>query len=197
MKNTVELVHSSVKLQAFRLATFRNSHPEVFLRKGVSKICSKFTGQHPCRSVVSIKLQSNFIEITLLRGCSAPNWSIFSEYLWGTPLGDCFWTILRLKFLTVTFQGSYLYANVIPILGRFNELSLKQIVFISAWSTKTSLLIQGLLHWYQWTATLKEYITFILCVCAFKAFGAIVQTNVESLNKDFKNIGAVELRVIY
>ena len=27
----------------------RGSHPEVFLRKGVLKICSMFTGEHPCR----------------------------------------------------------------------------------------------------------------------------------------------------
>ena len=29
------------------------------------KKCSKFTGQHSCRSVISIKLQSSFIESTL------------------------------------------------------------------------------------------------------------------------------------
>ena len=33
----------------------RNSHPRVFLVKGVLKICSKFTGEHPCRSAISIK----------------------------------------------------------------------------------------------------------------------------------------------
>ena len=33
--------------------------PEVFLKKGVLEICSKFTGDHPCRSVISIKLRSN------------------------------------------------------------------------------------------------------------------------------------------
>ena len=38
---------------------FRSSPPEVFLGKGVLKICRKFTGEHPCRSAVSIKLQSN------------------------------------------------------------------------------------------------------------------------------------------
>ena len=38
--------------------------PEVFL------ISSKFTGEHPCRIVISIKLLCNFIEITLRRGCS-------------------------------------------------------------------------------------------------------------------------------
>ena len=36
----------------------RRSRPEVFLRKGVLRICSKFTGEHPCRSVISIKLLS-------------------------------------------------------------------------------------------------------------------------------------------
>ena len=52
---------------------FRSSHSEVFLGKVVLKICSKFTGEHPCQSAVSIKLQSNFIEITLRHGCSPVN----------------------------------------------------------------------------------------------------------------------------
>ena len=26
----------------------KSSRPEVFLRKGVLEICSKFTGEHPC-----------------------------------------------------------------------------------------------------------------------------------------------------
>ena len=33
---------------------FRSSPPEVFLGKGVLKICSKFIGEHPCRSAISI-----------------------------------------------------------------------------------------------------------------------------------------------
>ena len=48
----------------------RNSHPRVFLVKGVLKICSKFTGEHQCRSAISINLQRNFIETTLRHGCS-------------------------------------------------------------------------------------------------------------------------------
>ena len=51
----------------------RSSHPELFLGKGVLKICSKFKGEHPCRSAISIKLQSNFTEITLRYGCSPVN----------------------------------------------------------------------------------------------------------------------------
>ena len=44
----------------------RSSHPEVFLGKSVLKICSKFTGEHPCRNVISIS-------IALRHGCSPVN----------------------------------------------------------------------------------------------------------------------------
>ena len=37
-------------------ASFRISPPKLFLYKDVLKICSKFTGKHPCQSVISIKL---------------------------------------------------------------------------------------------------------------------------------------------
>ena len=39
---------------------YRSSRPDVFLGKGVLKICSKLTGEDSCRSAISIKLQSNF-----------------------------------------------------------------------------------------------------------------------------------------
>ena len=51
----------------------RSSHPEMFLRKGILKIRSKFTGEQPCQSVISIKLLCNFIEITLRYGCPPVN----------------------------------------------------------------------------------------------------------------------------
>ena len=50
-----------------------SSHSELFLGKGVLKICSKLTGEHPCRIAISIKLLWNFIEITLRHGCSPLN----------------------------------------------------------------------------------------------------------------------------
>ena len=49
---------------------FRSSRPELLLRKGVLKVWSKFTGEHPCQSAISIKLLWNFIEITLRHGLS-------------------------------------------------------------------------------------------------------------------------------
>ena len=49
----------------------------MFLRKGVLRICRKFTGEHPCRSVISsvisIKLFCNFFETALRHGCSPLN----------------------------------------------------------------------------------------------------------------------------
>ena len=42
----------------------------MFLGKCFLKIGSKFTGEHPCRSAISIKLLSNFIEITLWHSCT-------------------------------------------------------------------------------------------------------------------------------
>ena len=45
----------------------------MFLEKRVLQICRKFTGEHPCRSVISIKLKSKFSVITLRYGCSPVN----------------------------------------------------------------------------------------------------------------------------
>ena len=52
---------------------FMSSRPELFLRKSVLKIYLKFTGEHPCRSVISLTLLCNFTEITLRHGCSPVN----------------------------------------------------------------------------------------------------------------------------
>ena len=37
------------------LSLFRSSHPEVLLGKGVLKICSKFTGEHPYWRAISLR----------------------------------------------------------------------------------------------------------------------------------------------
>ena len=50
-----------------------SSYAEVFFVKDVLKISSKFTGEHPCWNVISIKFLYNFIEITLWHGCSLVN----------------------------------------------------------------------------------------------------------------------------
>ena len=54
-----------------------NQSPEAaiksVLRKMCPEICRKITSEHPCGSVISIKLLWDFIEITLLHGCSPVN----------------------------------------------------------------------------------------------------------------------------
>ena len=47
----------------------RNSLPDVLLGKGFLKVCNKFKGEHPCQSVISIKLLCNFTEVTPRHGC--------------------------------------------------------------------------------------------------------------------------------
>ena len=65
-----------------KLQKNRSSHPEMFLR--VLKICSKFTGEYPCRRVIS-----HFGMGVLLQICC-----IFSEHFFlETPLDGCFWRI--------------------------------------------------------------------------------------------------------
>ena len=58
---------------------FRSSPPKLFLGKGALKVNSKFTGEHSCHSVISIKFLCIFIEITLRHGCSPLNLLYTSE----------------------------------------------------------------------------------------------------------------------
>ena len=87
---------------------FRSSRPEVFLSKGVLKICSKFTGEHPCQSAISVKLLCNFIEITLRHGCSLVN----LLYIFRTPFlkNASRWLLLEIVFCVyyVTSLSAYL-----------------------------------------------------------------------------------------
>ena len=58
----------------------------------------KFTGGHPCRSAISIKLLCNFIEIALRYGCSPVNLlHIFRTSFLRTPLDGCFCLLETLK----------------------------------------------------------------------------------------------------
>ena len=62
--------------------TCRSSRPEVFLRKGVLKICSQFTGEHPCRSAIEIALRYGCSPVNLQHIFRAP----FSRNTSGWPL---------------------------------------------------------------------------------------------------------------
>ena len=85
----------------------------MFLGKGVLK----FTGEHQCRSAISLKLLCNFIEITLRHECSTVNLlHIFRTSLFfKTPMGGCFWTfreIVHIRCLTQITSVNYFCKNL-------------------------------------------------------------------------------------
>ena len=90
--------HSCIKSKIMWMnrQVMRSSYPEVFLGKRVLKICSKFTGEHPCRSPISIKLLCNFIEIALRHGCSP----VILLHIFRThfPRDTSWWLLLVLVF---------------------------------------------------------------------------------------------------
>ena len=70
------------------MTDYRRSPPKVFLGKGVLKICCKFSGEHPCRSLISRKLLFEFI---LQHGCSPVNLlHNFRNLYLRTPPEGCF-----------------------------------------------------------------------------------------------------------
>ena len=78
---------------------------EVFSGKNVLQICGTFTGEHPCRSVISIKVLCNFIEITLRLSCFPVNLLHISGhlFLW-TPLEGYFYIDAILFFKGAIFN---------------------------------------------------------------------------------------------
>ena len=62
-----------ITMQTTINSIIRSSRREVLLVKSILKIYNKFTGEHPCRSMISVNLLCNFIEINLWYGCSPVN----------------------------------------------------------------------------------------------------------------------------
>ena len=61
------------------------------LGKDVLKQCSKFTGEHPCQSVIPIKLLATLLKSHFDMGALLQIFCIFSEHLFlETPLLGCF-----------------------------------------------------------------------------------------------------------
>ena len=79
----------------------------MFLRKGLLKICSKVTVDHPWQSATSIKLQSNCIEITRWHGCSPVNWL----HLFRTPFPRNTSVSLLLRFTEGILYSLLMWQN--------------------------------------------------------------------------------------
>ena len=120
-----------------RLCNYTSSRPEVFLWKGVLKISSRFTEEQPCGSVISVRLRSIFIEITLRHGCSPVNLlHIFRTPFFGTTSG---WLLLQLgtKKFCLLYISFLSYINHLVLLLEHFEQSLP-IVTLNFKDTKCS-----------------------------------------------------------
>ena len=72
-----------------QVSILRISSSEMFCEKSALKICSKFTGEQACRSVISIKLFRNFIEIAICNWCYPVN----LLHIFRTSLEGCFYIL--------------------------------------------------------------------------------------------------------
>ena len=86
---------TSASPESFKL---QKQPSEVFLAKVVPKICSKVTGEHSCRSVISIKLLCYFIEIALWHSCSPES----LLHIFGTAFPNNTCGRLLLKLLVIS-----------------------------------------------------------------------------------------------
>ena len=79
MKNSNVFFYYILHFQPFFTENFEHfpqplkAVPSKMLWKSILKIWRKVTGEHPCWSVISVNLQSHFIEITLQHSCFTVN----------------------------------------------------------------------------------------------------------------------------
>ena len=102
----------------------RNSPPEVFLGKGVLKICSKFAGEYPCRSMISIKLLCIISEHLLLRTHLEDNFSSSSFVIVSKLVFQC--SLIRSIFFwkRIKRKGQYQFFYLL----RIHKVKLREII---------------------------------------------------------------------
>ena len=92
----------------FYFNIYRSSPTKVFLQRGVLKIYSKFTGEHSCRSEISVNLLWNFIEITLRYWSSPVNLlHIFRTSFAGITTGGLLLHLRKRRSLSVQVDHNF------------------------------------------------------------------------------------------
>ena len=71
--HVLALLRNHFSISTKKKKSFQKHPSWGFLQESFMKICIKFTGKHPCRSVISIKLQDNFQEIVHRHWCCPVN----------------------------------------------------------------------------------------------------------------------------
>ena len=118
----------------------------MFLREGILKICSKFTGEYPCQSVISIKLLWNFIEIAPRHVCSPVN----LRHIFRTPFprNTSGWLLLKISapnllycFGVCSFVMLNTSMSLCPVIGqaRCHVPQIRQIELLQLWYRSTAL----------------------------------------------------------
>ena len=93
------------ELRRMSVAISRSSRPETFLRKGILKICSKFTGEHPCWRAISMMFPVHLLYIfrTPLDGCFCISHHSVQHYMWipehATIKAECSFLIISYVLL--------------------------------------------------------------------------------------------------
>ena len=120
----------------------------MFLGKGGMKICSKFTGEHPCRSVISIKLLScKFTEEQQCQKCDFNKVALQGKAAllkshFGMGVLQICWIFSEHLFLRIPLKGGVCPSTltIVCFVGEIflNESDCEAIV-IAAWSLGQSL----------------------------------------------------------
>ena len=105
----------------------------MFLRKDVLKMCSKFTGDHPCRSAISIKL---LIEIALRHGYSPEN----LVHIFRTPFLNNTSGRLLLSYANQKNILKHLFLGLMSKINNFCNSNIADLKFIPAYIFLSSLL---------------------------------------------------------
>ena len=92
-------MRTAIVSNLLKLFSYVSGQLKQFLEKDVMKTCSKFTGEHPWRSVISIQLLCNFIEIAFRHGWSPVTLqyifrkpfykNTYGGFLLGSRVGPC------------------------------------------------------------------------------------------------------------
>ena len=95
-----------------KISEYRSSHPEVLLETGVLKIYNKFTGEHPRRGVISIKLQHLY-------------WNHISAWLFSCRFA-------------AYFQKTFFKEHLLVAASENNKVSMEKIHFSYYWNLWTA-----------------------------------------------------------
>ena len=144
-KSTVHGKLNSEKNNSLQLSfqlSLRRNHSKVFSYKGVQKIRSKFTGENPCRSVISVKLLYKFIEIKLRHGFSP----VHLMYIFRTCFTKNTYGALLLIFLSKATLNA---VQTITCLKQLHRSGVFIVNFeqVTVWWDNCSVIVEEFAYW--------------------------------------------------